>query len=440
MLLWPIAIEQALSSLVGLSDTVMVSNVGDYAVSAVGLIDTVSVLLINVFAAVATGATVVIAQMYGRGDKRGIGRTIGQSAIAVTLIMFAVTLCAQIFRTAVFDALYPGVDANVRAAGLGYFGIISFNYPIIGLYSVLTGSLRGQGDTRTPMIVSAIINAVNIALNALFIFGLGMGVQGAALATICGWSVGVAIMLVITLKRNGAGVFSPKNLIPSKDILGRVFAIGIPAGLDALMFHSGKIIVQTFLAGMGTANISGNVIAGSMFGFVCIPGNAFAIAATTLVGQSYGAGRRREAKRNMLVSIGTASAMLAAVSLVLYGLAGIMVGFYNPTPEAEAVAVKILRLYLIMIPLCWPTSFVSASGLRAVNDVTYVMVFSMISMWVMRVACAWLLGVKLGMGPLGINIAMGLDWVIRSVFYMPRILTLKRLKTDIQPEPVPAEV
>ena len=112
---------------------------------------------------------------------------------------------------------------------------------------------------------------------------------------------------------------------------------------------------------------------------------------------------------------------------------------YNPSAEALPIAVKLFRLMLISIPTTWPTAFVTSNGLRAAGDVKYVTAVSIISMWTMRVFMAWVLGVKLNMGPIGVNLAMVLDWVLRSVFYMPRILSLKRLQTDDESALTPEE-
>ena len=429
-LLWPILIEQALSSLVGLADMIVVSHVGDAAVSAVGLVDSINILLVNVFAAVATGATVIVSQRMGQNDREGIFKTIGQASFVIVAIMLTVSILAEAFSTFIFDTLYPGVATDVRANGLIYFRITAINYALIGLYSTLAGSMRGQGNVRTPMRIALLINVINVTLNCLFTYVFNKGVAGIALATMIGWLSGVTIMVILTIRSNSARIFSLSNMKPEKSILLPVFKIGLPSGLDALLFQCGKIITQVFLSGMGTHNIAGTVIANSMFGLFCIPGNAFAIAVTTLVGQNYGAGLFKTAKKMLLRCVLLAMALMSSISFVVYWIVPFLVSLYKPTESAAPVAIQILRLYLVMIPLIWPFAFVTSNGLRAVSDVVYSTAVSVSSMWLMRVGCAWVLGVYLGMGPRGIALAMGMDWVVRSAFYIPRILTLKRLKED----------
>jgi putative MATE family efflux protein len=436
---WPVFIEFALGATVGISDTIMVSNVGDTAVSAVGLIDSVNMLFINVFTAVATGTTVVVAQLYGKGDKNNIRRAISQSSLLLCLIMGVVAIFVIAFNGPIFDLIYPSVDTPVRNNALSYFFITALTYPLVALFSNLSGTFRGKGNTKIAMQGSIIINIVNISLNAVFIYGFDMGVAGAALATLIGRACGCLLLLRAEIHEDGAQIFRFSNMRFTRPVLSPILTISLPAGLDALLFQSGKIIVSSFIGTMSTAAISANVIAMSTFGLISIPGNSLAVAATTVVGQCYGAGLRRYAKKNLLKCIYYSTGLMAVISLILYFPAKYIIMPYNPSAEALPIAVKLFRLMLISIPTTWPTAFVTSNGLRAAGDVKYVTAVSIISMWTMRVFMAWVLGVKLNMGPIGVNLAMVLDWVLRSVFYMPRILSLKRLQTDDESALTPEE-
>ena len=440
LLLWPVLIEQTLASTVGIADTVMVSSCGDAAVSAVGLIDTVNNMFIQIFTSIATGATVVVAHLTGRRDTANIHRTVAQATAVFTAAMLGMGLILVTLGAPIFDLLYPEVEADVRANALAYFRITAASFPFFALMTVLTGAFRGSGNTKTPMRISLGVNVINIILNAVFIFGLDLSVSGAAIATLIARIVGAVLMVLAALKLYGRGVFRLSNMRPSSEILKPVLTIGLPAGLDTSLFQAGRLIVSVFVGTMGTAAISGNTIGGSMFGLLCIPGNSFNVVGTTVAGQCYGAGKRREARVNLLKCIFIAEGMLAVLSVILYWIVPYILMAYNPSPDAQPIALSIVRLYLIMIPLSWPSAFVSAGGLRAVGDVRFVTLISIPSMWVVRVVGAWYLGIRLGMGPLGLNLAMGLDWVVRTAFYIPRILTMKRLKTDVEVRPVSAEV
>ena len=433
-LLWPVLIEQTLASTVGIADTIMVSNIGDTAVSAVGLIDTINNMFIQIFAAISTGATVIIAQLSGRGDHGGVKRTVSQTVALMTLVMSTIALCVSAFGSYIVDILYPEIEPAVRENALAYFRITGASYPFFGMMTIITGIFRGSGNTKTPMRVSLGVNLINVGLNALFIFGLDMGVTGAALATLIARIVGMLLLFRVLLAKYGKDILKWVNLRFTKAILKPVLNISLPSGFDTALFQSGRLIISVFVGTMTTAQMSGNTIAGSMFGLICIPGMSFAIVATTVAGQCYGAGRRREARTNLLKCLWMSMAFLSALSVVLYFILPQVVAIYKPSAEAQPVAISILKLYLVMIPLTWPPAFVAAHGLRAVNDVRFVTMISIPSMWIMRVVGAWFIGIKLGMGPLGLNLAMCLDWVVRTAFYVPRILMMKRLKTDVLPE------
>ena len=173
---WPVVVEFTLAATVGISDTIMVSNVGDIAVSAVGLVDSINMLFINVFTAIATGTTVIVAQLFGKGDRDNIHKTIAQSTLLLFLVMSAAAALVIILNRQIFDIIYPEVEAAVRENALKYFIITALTYPLVAVFSNLAGAFRGKGNTKIAMRGSLIINVINISLNALFIYGFGMGV------------------------------------------------------------------------------------------------------------------------------------------------------------------------------------------------------------------------------------------------------------------------
>ncbi|MBR4942112.1 MAG: MATE family efflux transporter [Clostridia bacterium] len=436
---WPVFIEYGLSALVGFADTVMVSGTGSASVSAVGLVDSINMAFLMIYNAIATGTTVIVAQAYGAGDKKTVFRAVGQSLLFGFMIMVVLGGLVFGFRGAIFGFLYPEVEKAVTDIALTYMAITVCSYPLMAIFSNLAGAMRGIGKTRSVMIASLAINVVNVGLNALFIYVLEFGAAGAAIATVCGRAVGCVMLAVQARKLWGKGVFAPKNMVLSKDILKRIMTISIPSGLDTALFQAGKIIVSVFIGTMSTALISANTIACSLFGMVCIPGNALAVTGVTMTGQAWGAGLHRQARTNLLKCCLISVGMLFILSAILWFPAPYIISLYKPEPDAVDESVRLLRTLLIMIPVAWPTAFCSASGLRAADCVKFVTVVSIVSMWVFRVGFAWFLGMKLGWGPFGVFLAMGLDWVCRSAFYMPKILFAKKLRKDPEKAPVTAE-
>ena len=242
-LLWPVLIEQTLASTVGIADTIMVSNIGDTAVSAVGLIDTINNMFIQIFAAISTGATVIIAQLSGRGDHGGVKRTVSQTVALMTLVMSTIALCVIAFGSYIVDILYPEIEPAVRENALVYFRITGASYPFFGMMTIITGIFRGSGNTKTPMRVSLGVNLINVGLNALLIFGFDMGVAGAALATLIARIVGMLLLFRVLLAKYGKDILKWVNLRFTKAILKPVLNISLNK-IQASLFQARLFLVK----------------------------------------------------------------------------------------------------------------------------------------------------------------------------------------------------
>lgn len=183
-LLIPVIVEQLLNSLMGMVDTMMVSNVGSAAISAVSLVDSVNNLVIQVFSALAAGATIICAQYLGKKDREGCNRAAGQVFLTVTVISVVLTVLCIVFRAPLLSLVFGKVEKEVMSDCLVYFLLTALSYPFMALFSTGSSLYRAAGNSRFPMAVSVISNIGNVAGNAIFIFGLHMGVAGAALSTL----------------------------------------------------------------------------------------------------------------------------------------------------------------------------------------------------------------------------------------------------------------
>ena len=200
-LLWPLIIEQFLAVAMGMADTVMVASCGEAAVSGISLVDSICVLLIGLFTAMASGGAVVAAQYMGRGDKEMVGRASNQLFLAVggvALLFMAVSL---IFNRGLLSLLYGNVEADVMSAARIYFYIVAVSFPFLGIYNGGAALFRAVGDSKVSMKVSLVANLMNIAGNAILIYGAKIGVAGAALSTLLSRILS-AVMIVVLLTRS----------------------------------------------------------------------------------------------------------------------------------------------------------------------------------------------------------------------------------------------
>ena len=193
----PLFIEQLLAVTVGMADSMMVATAGEAAVSGVSLVDTINILMINIFAALATGGAVVCSQFIGKKDYDSARSSAKQLLYATLAVSTVIMVIALLFRTSLLKLIFGGVSAEVMENAKIYFLITVLSYPFLALYNGGAALFRSMGNSKISMKVSVMMNLINVAGNALLIFGFGLGVAGAAIATLLSRIVGSVIMLVL---------------------------------------------------------------------------------------------------------------------------------------------------------------------------------------------------------------------------------------------------
>ena len=233
MLLIPIMVEQMLNSLMGMADTMMVSNVGSVAMSAVSLVDSINMLVIQVFAALATGAAIICAQYLGRGDRDGANKAARQIFLTVIVISTVLAAVCLIFCKPLLRLVFGSVEPEVMEDSIIYFLITASSYPFIALFNAGGAFYRAGGNSKFPMKISIISNVINIVGNAILIFGCGLGVAGAAISTLASRIFCAIVVLVFLRKPRQEIVLQEYHTIrPDFPLIGKILAIGVPAGVE----------------------------------------------------------------------------------------------------------------------------------------------------------------------------------------------------------------
>ena len=296
-LLIPLMIEQLLNSLMGMVDTMMVSNVGSEAISAVSLVDSINTLVIQVFAAMATGAAIICSQYIGRGDHEGSNRAAKQIFLTVVVISAALTLVGLLFRQPLLHLIFGAIEPGVMEKANIYFLITVLSYPFIALFNAGAAFFRASGDAKYPMKVSVSSNLINIAGNAILIFALDMGVAGAALATLAS-RIFCTVVVFHRLARPGQEIVLNHyfSIRPDLPLIVKILAIGVPSGIENGMFQFGKLAIQSTVSTLGTAAIAAQAMAIIFENVNGVAGIGIGIGLMTVVGQAIGAGRKEEAK------------------------------------------------------------------------------------------------------------------------------------------------
>ena len=297
LLLVPIVVEQLLNSFMGMVDTTMVSTVGSEAISAVSLVDSFNNLIIQVFSAMAAGAAIICSQYLGSGDTRQSNKAARQVVLTVTVISVGVMLICLIGRERLLRLIFGEVEEQVMSGCLVYFLITVISYPFLALFSVGAAFFRAGGNSRFPMKVSVISNVLNIAGNAIFIYGFQWSVAGAALATLISRVFCTAVIFCYLRKpRQVIVVRDYFRIRPDMPLIWKIMAIGIPSGIENGMFQFGKLAIQSTVSTMGTVAIAAQAMANILETLNGVFGIGIGIGLMTVVGQCIGAGRKEEAK------------------------------------------------------------------------------------------------------------------------------------------------
>ena len=420
-LILPMLLEQLLSVTMGMADTLMVSGVGEAAVSSVSLVDSINVLIIQIMSALATGGAVIGSQYLGRRDEENARRIAAQLytvlAVSTVSVMLVALACSRLLLRVVFGQ----IDDDVMGFAQTYFLISALSYPFIGAYNAGAALFRAQGNSRISMLASLVMNVINITGNALLIYGFGMGVLGAALATLIG-RVFAACWVFWQQQQfeNPLRIQQWSDMRPDRQMILRILGIGIPSGLENGMFQIGKLCVSSLTSTLGTSAIAANAVANSISSLVNIPGNTMCLAMIPVVGQCLGAGEKKQAKRYSIILLGAAMAGLACTNLALLAGAPLLCALYNLSAEATRQCEQVLRWYAVFCTLFWACSFTIPNALRAGGDTRYTMGVSIFSMWLFRVMLSYLFVLHLDMGLLGVWMGMFVDWICRSALFMSR--------------------
>ena len=216
-LIWPLLLEQFLSVSMGMADTLMVSGVGEAAVSSVSLVDSLNILILQILAALASGGAVVASQYLGRQDGDNARRSAAQLFSVVGIATGAAMVVCIVLSRVILRGVFGSIDEDVMAFSQIYFIISAVSYPFMGLYSAGAALFRAQGNSKVSMRASLVMNVINIGGNALLIYGFGLGVLGAALATLFGRVVAAVWVLVQQQQmENPLRVSEPADLLPRR--------------------------------------------------------------------------------------------------------------------------------------------------------------------------------------------------------------------------------
>ena len=423
-LLWPLIIEQALGVLVGMADTVMVSSVGEAAISGVSLVDMINQLVITLFGALATGGAVVTSQYLGAKRQGDAAKSAGQLVGLSALLGVSVAAFCLLTRTAQLRLFFGTITDDVMEACLVYFTITSLSFPFLALYNAGAAIFRSTGNSAVSMKVSVLVNAINFCGNAFCVFVLKMGVAGVAVPTLISRAVGAAIILALAAKRDYVLRITLRTVTHlERSTAKNILYIGIPSAFENSLFQLGRVLVVSMISLFGTVHISANAVANNLDAIGCIVGNAMGLAMITVIGRCVGAQDFEQVKYYTKKLLLWDYIAQGAVNVTVILLLNQILSLYTLTPETRALSWTLVMIHDGCALLLWPAAFVLPNALRAANDVRFTMMASVVSMIVFRMGLSWILCVTMGLGAVGVWYAMVVDWICRIICFVTRFVT-----------------
>lgn len=420
-LLIPLVIEQILAMLVGMTDTLMVSSAGEAAVSGVALVDMVNYLMITILTAVATGGAVIVSQYLGSRQSDNAEKSAGQLVMISAVISLAIMAICLVFSRQLLQLLFGTVEADVMQAAMTYFLITACSFPMLGIYNASAALFRSAGKTDVTMYISLMMNTVNIIGDFIGVQLLGAGVAGVAVPTLISRGLAAVVITALAFQERNRIVLRWKNIVCwDAPLLGRILRIAVPNGIENGLFALGRVLVTSIVSQFGTVQIAANGVANSIDQIAIVVVNAANLAIITVVGQCIGAGEPDQAQfyTKKLMKISYLSTGILGV--VVCAALPLILRVYQLSESTMWYAAVLIVMHNILAFALHPTSFNLANSLRAAGDVRFTMYTGILSMLIFRLGSAVLFGILLNLGIIGVWIAMGMDWLARSVAFSVR--------------------
>ena len=414
----PIALSSLMSIVMGAADTVMVSAAGATAVSAVSIVDAINNVFTTAFDAIPIGGSVVTSQYIGARQYENAKESVRQilySGVVIATLCMVVLLC---FRKQVLNLIYGTIEEDVFHQAVTYFTITLLSFPFMVTGCTATATLRAMAKSRQAVTITISANLLNVAGNAILVYGFKMGVAGAAISTVCGrilWCVWGLLML--RSKKLPINVDKIFQIRANWDIMKRVLRVGASNGFENGLFYIGRLAVSSLIASLGTIYIAAYSLASTINNLGWVMAGAFKTTAMTVVGQCIGAGEKEQAKQNAKKLLWWSTIMVVVVFSLVFLFRRQLVRLYRLTPEELEVAAYYTGVAAVLtIIACYSMAFTPLGIFRAAGDIRYPVILATTTMAVFRVGLSYVLCLGFHMGLLGVYLGMATDWFCRTVF------------------------
>jgi putative MATE family efflux protein len=416
-LAWPSIVENFMQTMIGVVDTALVGHLSTDALAGVGGAQQIAWLVTTLLSAAVMGTTVLVGRAVGAGQRREARMALKQSILLAGVA--SVLIGAITFLGAYPFMRWLGLDAGAAEQGTTYLQITALATPLLAGMFVGSASMRGAGNTRTPMFVTGFINAVNALAAWWFIYGFGpipaLGVAGSAWAANLARLVGCVILAyVLTRPRQQVSILGRTGWRPDPVLIKRILNVGIPTAVEQFFFALGVTLYGVIVISLGTQVYATQRASMMVVQLSLMPGFGFAVAATTLVAQGLGAGKIRHAEASALFAMRSCILQMSVAGLGFAVFADPLMRIFTSDAQVVDLGTQVLRIIAFNQPFMAIAS-VLAGGLRGAGDTRFPMITSAIGIWLVRLPIGWFLGIVLGLGLQGIYMVYVVDAAARAL-------------------------
>ncbi|MBU5592139.1 MATE family efflux transporter [Clostridium sp. MSJ-4] len=390
----PMFIGNIFQQLYNTVDSVIVGRaLGKEALGAVGASNPIMFLLISLIIGVAMGSSILISQYFGARDMDKVKKTIDTAYIFLFIASIAVTIVGVIFSGPILRFMKTP-DSIIHQAK-SYLNVIFIGIIAMFGYNSISAILRGLGDSKTPLIFLIISTVINIVLDIVFVLVFNWGVAGAAWATVIAQTCSFIFGIHHLNKTHDVFKFNVRDMKFDNKIFKESIRIGLPSGVQQMLFSFGMIAMQTMVNKFGADTVAAFTAASRVDTFASMPIMNFGAAISTFVAQNIGAGKMERVKKGYgsTLVMSTVICLIITIAMQLWGTN--LVRLFNKDPRVTVIGteyLKIISIFYVVIS----AMFITNGVLRGAGDTIFPMINSILSLWLIRIPIAYTLSPRLG--------------------------------------------
>ena len=403
----PLFGEQLLVALVGMADVFVVGFVGEAAVSGVSLVNSFNTIFINLFTALASGGAVVISQYIGRNEAKQAGKAASQLLAASVLFSAAVTIPILAANASLMRLMFGQVEADVMDACVTYLRISAYSYPALAVYNAGAALYRSFGKTSTTMYISVAANVINVVGNCIGVFVLHEGVAGVAWPSLISRAFSAVVITALCFSRANPVQYGKQWIFRlDGELQKRILRIAVPNGVESGIFQLVKVALSSVVALFGTYQIAANGVAQSLWSMAALVCVSMGPVFITVIGQAMGAGDVKGAEESFRKLMKITVIFAAVWNALIFAVTPVVLHFYSLSDETKRLTILLVLIHNIFNTAAFPFADPLGKGLRAAGDVKYTTAVSLFTTIGVRLVFSWIFAVGLGMGVMGIALAI----------------------------------